>query len=103
MTEHVTEHRAVRPPSHATVGSPLADRIKDVLDEQEPGRGRRMRWWRRLGAGLAGGPGATFGTPSSDLDEAPPSADQETNMVLSGGGVVRRDGGRPSHKASRKH
>lgn len=101
MTEHLSEDRPVQAGSSSHTGVALAERIKDVLDEQEPGR-RRTRWWRRLGAGLAGGPDPTFGTPSSDLDEAPPSADQETNMVLSGGGLVRRDGGRPSHKASRR-
>jgi hypothetical protein len=40
--------------------------------------------------------GAT-GTPSHDLDEAPPSVDQEANRVVSGGGVVGDQHG-PSHK-----
>lgn len=50
---------------------------------------------------LTGRGGAT-GTPSHDLDEAPPSLDQEANQVVSGGGVVGdndREG--PSHKAKR--
>lgn len=34
------------------------------------------------------GRGTPMGTPSHDLDEAPPSADQEENEVVSGGGVV---------------
>ncbi|HET8561348.1 MAG TPA: hypothetical protein VFL69_12575 [Marmoricola sp.] len=78
--------------THAQTGpqTDFVTRIKDILDEQAA-QPTGLR--RRLGA--------TFGTPSSDLAEAPPSADQEANMVLSGGGLVRRDGGRPSHRASR--
>ena len=41
--------------------------------------------------GLTGGgsgDGGTLGTPTSDTKEAPPSADQDTNMVVSGGGVA---------------
>jgi hypothetical protein len=68
----------------------LVTRIRTILDEQERPRRRRRRW------------NASFGAPSSDLAEAPPSIDQEANMVLSGGGLVRRDGGAPSHKVSRR-
>lgn len=32
--------------------------------------------------------GGATGTPSHDLDEAPPSLAQETNWVVSGGGLV---------------
>jgi hypothetical protein len=35
--------------------------------------------------------GQPMGTPSHDLDEAPPSLDQETNTVVSGGGLVGAD------------
>ncbi len=34
------------------------------------------------------GKGGTTGTPTQDTKEAPPSADQDTNMVVSGGGVA---------------
>jgi len=76
-------------------------RIKRILAEEQlrerrPGRRRRQRGARR-----ASRVRPTFGTPSRDLDEAPPSADQEANMALSGGGVVRRDGRPPSRKAGR--
>jgi hypothetical protein len=58
---------------------------------------------RRDGPGLlpeppSSGRGGPLGTPSRDLDEAPPSLDQEANRVVSGGGVVDGRGG-PSHKA----
>ncbi|HEY6932912.1 MAG TPA: hypothetical protein VI452_05890 [Marmoricola sp.] len=68
----------------------LVTRIRTILDEQERPH-RRLR--RRH---------TSFGAPSSDLAEAPPSIDQEVNVVPSGGGLVRRDGGAPSHKVSRK-
>lgn len=73
-------------------------RIRRILAEEEarqrPGRRRRQRGTRR-----APRVRSTFGTPTHDLVEAPPSVDQEANMVLSGGGLVRRDGGEPSHRA----
>ncbi|MBM7506362.1 hypothetical protein JOE61_000176 [Nocardioides salarius] len=49
---------------------------------------------RRGGRPLTDRGGAT-GTPSHDLDEAPPSLAQETNWVVSGGGLVGRDGTEP--------
>lgn len=94
-----TAQQAVEPTSD------LSDRIRDILEEQQPRHLRRTtRWWRRLGAGSSTrgrSRGATFGTPSTDLAEAPPSAAQEANVVVSGGGVVRRDGRSPAHRASR--
>lgn len=42
------------------------------------------------------GRGGTLGTPSHDLDEAPPSTDQEANAVVSGGGLVGPEDGDPS-------
>ena len=51
-------------------------------------------------AGGSGGGGPT-GTPSSDLDEAPPGTDQEANSVVSGGGLIgSEDDEEPSDKAS---
>lgn len=94
-------------PAPAGAQSDLPARIRDILDEQQPRHLRRRpdRWWRRLGAGvstrLGGGRGATFGTPGSDLAEAPPSARQDATLVLSGGGLVRRDGRVPAHRSSR--
>lgn len=80
--------------------SDLVTRLKRILAEEEarqrPGRRRRPRDSRR-----ASRVRSTFGTPTHDLAEAPPSVDQEVNMVLSGGGLVRRDGGEPSHRADR--
>ena len=47
------------------------------------------------------GDGGAMGTPSSDLDEAPPGTDQEANDVVSGGGVTgSEDDEEPSDKAS---
>ena len=34
------------------------------------------------------GDGGPLGTASTDLAESPPGADQESNMVVSGGGVA---------------
>jgi hypothetical protein len=34
------------------------------------------------------GDGGTTGTPSQDTKEEPPSHDQDSNMVVSGGGVA---------------
>lgn len=39
--------------------------------------------------------GGATGTPSHDLDEAPPSLAQETNWVVSGGGLVGSDDTEP--------
>lgn len=39
--------------------------------------------------------GGATGTPTHDLDEAPPSLAQETNWVVSGGGLVSHDGTAP--------
>jgi hypothetical protein len=47
------------------------------------------------------GRGGPLGRPSADLDEAPPSYDQEANRATSGGGMVSRAGGEPAHKARR--
>jgi hypothetical protein len=42
--------------------------------------------------GAGSGRGGALGTPAGLLDdEAPPSADQEANQVVSGGGVVGPD------------
>lgn len=82
----------------------LVTRIRHILDEQEQRPGRRHRRSRRWSRRWDRGPSRvrpSFGTPSSDLTEAPPSADQEANMVLSGGGVVRRDGRGPARWAER--
>jgi len=87
--------------------SEFVSRVRLILAEQEAGqRSRRPRWTgprhrrvRRLAQRSR--VRSTFGTPTSDLAEAPPSLDQETNMVLSGGGVVRRDGGAPSRVAQK--
>lgn len=49
---------------------------------------------RRADRPLTGRGGAT-GTPSHDLDEAPPSMAQETNWVVSGGGLVGADDSEP--------
>ena len=38
--------------------------------------------------GGGNGDGGALGTPSQDTKEAPPSQDQDTNMVVSGGGVA---------------
>lgn len=79
----------------------LVTRIKRILAEEEarerrPALRRRHRRTRWASRGRT-----TFGTPTHDLAEAPPTADQEANMVLSGGGLVRRDGGEPSRRADR--
>ncbi|HEX2893612.1 MAG TPA: hypothetical protein VHO29_06370 [Marmoricola sp.] len=42
-------------------------------------------------AGAGSGRGGALGTPGQLPDEAPPSADQEANQVVSGGGVVGPD------------
>jgi hypothetical protein len=61
----------------------LVDWMKDVV-----GRGRVS----------GGGP---LGTPSHDLDEAPPGLDQESNRGVSGGGMVGPDDLPEQHKAER--
>jgi hypothetical protein len=48
------------------------------------------------------GRGGAMGAPSLDPDEAPPSADQEANSAVSGGGVVgSKDDAGPSEKAKK--
>jgi hypothetical protein len=42
-------------------------------------------------AGAGSGRGGDLGTPSELLEEAPPSADQEANEAVSGGGMVQPD------------
>jgi hypothetical protein len=79
--------------------SDLVTRIKRILAEEEARQRRPGRRRRRRGSRWASRVRTTFGTPTHDLAEAPPSADQEANMVLSGGGLVRRDGGEPSRRA----
>ncbi|MGY2875370.1 hypothetical protein ACVW00_002560 [Marmoricola sp. URHA0025 HA25] len=37
------------------------------------------------------GDGGALGTPTSTPDEEPPSADQDANVAVSGGGVVDED------------
>lgn len=51
-----------------------------------------------MGRRRRSGRGASLGTPSSLLNEAPPSVDQEANWVVSGGGLV---GSRPDSGPSR--
>lgn len=46
--------------------------------------------------------GGTLGTPSRLPDEAPPSADQEGNRVVSGGGLVGPDDDRGPEDAARR-
>lgn len=50
---------------------------------------------QRAGTRFPSGRGGATGTPSADLDEAPPSLAQETNWVVSGGGLVSHDGTAP--------
>lgn len=55
-----------------------------------------MKWWKKLvsgspSPGAGSGRGGALGTPSPLPDEAPPALDQETNWVVSGGGVVGSD------------
>ena len=53
----------------------------DDQDDEDPGTGS--------------GRGGPLGAPGFLPDEAPPSADQEGNEVVSGGGVVRPDDAGP--------
>lgn len=48
------------------------------------------------------GRGGTLGTPSQLPDEAPPSADQEGNWVVSGGGLAGPDDDRGPSQAARR-
>lgn len=59
---------------------------------------------RRLGRTPRGGSGrgGTLGTPSGLLDESPPSADQEGNWVVSGGGLAGPDPRAEPQDASRR-
>lgn len=43
-----------------------------------------------------------MGAPSLDADEAPPSADQEANSVVSGGGVIGPDDDEGASEKARK-
>ena len=38
------------------------------------------------------GDGGTLGTPTSDTKEEPPAADEDSNAVVSGGGVADKGG-----------
>lgn len=60
---------------------------------------RRKDRRRKKRAAQPTGRGGTLGTPSHDLDEAPPAYDQEANTVVSGGGPVKKTGGQPAQKA----
>ena len=64
-----------------------------------------MSFWKRLispvpSPGAGSGRGGALGTPSWTLDEAPPSADQEANAVVSGGGLVGPDDEEGPHRAA---
>lgn len=48
------------------------------------------------------GRGGTLGTPSQLLDESPPGLDQESNWVVSGGGLVGPDDQRAPDDAARR-
>jgi len=51
--------------------------------------------------GAGSGRGGALGTPSLSLDEAPPSADQEANWVVSGGGLAGPEDDEPPREAAR--
>lgn len=51
--------------------------------------------------GAGSGRGGALGTPGPLPDEAPPSADQEANEAVSGGGMVGPDDEEP-HDAARR-
>jgi hypothetical protein len=58
-------------------------------------------WCRDLiGRGRLSG-GGPLGTPSLDLEEAPPDLDQDANRAVSGGGMVGPDEREGWHKAPR--
>jgi hypothetical protein len=63
---------------------------------------RSLREWVAdlFGRGRFSG-GGPLGTPSLDLDEAPPGIDQENNRAVSGNGMVGPDDQAASHKARR--
>jgi hypothetical protein len=63
---------------------------------------RSLREWVAdvLGRGRLSG-GGPLGTPSIDLDEAPPGFDQEANRAVSGGGMVGPDDEAASRKTRR--
>jgi hypothetical protein len=52
--------------------------------------------------GTGSGRGGALGTPSLTLDESPPSRDQESNAVVSGGGLVGPDDERDPGRAARQ-
>ncbi|MGI8700601.1 MAG: hypothetical protein ACR2JU_05230 [Nocardioidaceae bacterium] len=53
------------------------------------------------GPDTGSGDGGTMGTPSKTGEAAPPSQDQESNAVVSGGGVVGEGDDDPSDAAER--
>jgi hypothetical protein len=58
-------------------------------------------WWRDLiGRGRLSG-GGPLGTPTLDLEEAPPGVDPDANRAVSGGGMVGPDEREAWHKAPR--
>lgn len=52
--------------------------------------------------GTGSGRGGALGTPSLTLDESPPSRDQESNAVVSGGGLVGADEDHGPSRAARQ-
>jgi hypothetical protein len=53
-------------------------------------------------SGTGSGRGGALGTPSLTLDESPPSRDQESNAVVSGGGLVGADEDHEPGRAARQ-
>lgn len=57
-----------------------------------------LAWFKvAIAGGDPLGRGGATGTPSFDVDVAPPSADQDTNRAVSGGGIVGPDDSPPEH------
>lgn len=66
-----------------------------------------MGFWNKLltrsgGPATGSGRGGALGTPSLTLDESPPSRDQESNAVVSGGGLVGSKDDRDPSRAARQ-
>ncbi len=57
-----------------------------------------MTTQRRAGSGRGG----TFGTPNRTLNEQPPSADQDANVAVSGGGMVDKSGAAGAKRTARE-